>query len=186
MQAANPDFCFFFANHWWTWSDPWWACMQKGEWASWAQAIFSVLAIAVAIWLPRRDAKRRDRQWVRRAYGHTLLLNSWLGNLIKACDDHDQDQVRVAALAVEEVLESGRGISLELLDAESSMRVVSCQALARRIAHIAEQLESYKPVHLDHFERAKADFLDCKKHVLRHGLSLSPKEKSKFFQRKNA
>lgn len=160
--------------------------MQKGEWSGWAQAVFSVLAIAVAVWLPRRDAKKRVRQAVHRAYGHALLLNNWLRSLIEGCDDHDLDKVRVAALAVEEVLEAGRGISLELLDAESATRVVSCQALARRIAHITAQLESLKPVHANHFQAAKSEFVDCQKHVQRRGVHLSPRERAEFFRGKEA
>jgi hypothetical protein len=160
--------------------------MQKGEWASWAQAAFSVLAISVAIWLPRRDAKRLKMQTARRAYGHVLSLTVWLGTLIKGCDDHDTDVVKVAALAVEEALESGRGIPLELLDAEDAVRVVACQALARRIGHIAGRLESLKPVGFDHFQWAMREFQDCHKDVLRHGENLCKGRHANFFARKKS
>lgn len=186
VPPPPPDFCLLWAHRWWVWSEPWWACMQKGEWASWAQAVFSVLAIFVAIWLPRRDAKSRKTQTDRRAYGHALSLTVWLRNLIKGCDDHDLDAVRVAALAVEEVLESGRGIPLELLDPEGVTRVVACQGLARRIAHIAEQLERFKPAQYDHFQWAKTEFLDCQKHVMRHGVNLSDGRDANFFERKES
>lgn len=49
MSTMNPDFCFLWIHKWWPWSDPWWACMQKGEWSAWVQAVFSVAAIIAAI-----------------------------------------------------------------------------------------------------------------------------------------
>lgn len=186
MPPANPDFCLLWADRWWTWSEPWWVCMQKGEWASWGQAVFSVLAILVAIWLPRRDEKRRKTQAARRAYGHVLALHVWLENLVQACDDLDASKVRVAALAVEEVLESGRGMQLELLGAEDAARVVACHALARRTAHIAEELERFKPAAPSHFEWAKDEFLDCKKQVMRHGVHLSDARHANFYERPDA
>jgi hypothetical protein len=54
MQSAPPEFCLFFVN-WWP------MCMAKGEWASWAQAIGSVAAIGVAIWVPWNLQRREAR-----------------------------------------------------------------------------------------------------------------------------
>ncbi len=54
-----PDYCLFN-------SSLWWLCMQKSEWASWMQAVFSVLAIVAAIiiaWVQRLG----DRRFLKRS-----------------------------------------------------------------------------------------------------------------------
>lgn len=43
-----PEFCFLWINHWST-------CMAKSEWASWLQAVFSVIAIAAATAIAARQ-----------------------------------------------------------------------------------------------------------------------------------
>lgn len=43
-----PDYCLLFVDSWAT-------CMQKSEWASWAQAFFSVLGIVTAVWVVHRQ-----------------------------------------------------------------------------------------------------------------------------------
>lgn len=53
MPLGTSEYCLFWIDHWST-------CMQKGEWSGWAQAVGSLLALAIAIALPakaRRDAR---------------------------------------------------------------------------------------------------------------------------------
>lgn len=46
---ATQEICLF----WGTWQiQEWWSCMSKSEWSAWVQAIFSVIAIFVAIAVP--------------------------------------------------------------------------------------------------------------------------------------
>lgn len=46
-----PEFCLLSFEHWST-------CMTKGEWSGWMQAVGSVLAVAVAIYVPWWQDKR--------------------------------------------------------------------------------------------------------------------------------
>jgi hypothetical protein len=57
---ASVDYCLF----WIDWSA---MCMDKAEWAAWAQAIFSVVAIGASAWIAsaqtrREEARRRKDQ----------------------------------------------------------------------------------------------------------------------------
>lgn len=57
-----PEYCLLWADRWWPWSDPWWLCMQKGEWSGWAQAIGAI----AAIWFAYRIATTTQRAEHRR------------------------------------------------------------------------------------------------------------------------
>lgn len=48
--ASTPEYCLLMIDHWST-------CMDKGQWASWAQAFFSVAAIAIAVWVTSRQMR---------------------------------------------------------------------------------------------------------------------------------
>lgn len=53
VEAAKPaaEYCVLAKQeHWWT------VCMTKAEWSGWMQAIGSVVALAIAIWLPYKQA----------------------------------------------------------------------------------------------------------------------------------
>jgi hypothetical protein len=52
VEAAKPaqEYCFL-------WIDHWSMCMTKAEWSGWMQAIGSVVALLIAIWIPWRERK---------------------------------------------------------------------------------------------------------------------------------
>ena len=61
VQPAPPDYCFLWADRW-PWPDLfWWLCMTKGEWSGWMQAIGALVAIGIAIELPRRAARKAHK-----------------------------------------------------------------------------------------------------------------------------
>jgi hypothetical protein len=47
-----PKYCLFFIQHWST-------CLQKGEWAAWAQAVLSALAILAAVLIGNRQHRKQ-------------------------------------------------------------------------------------------------------------------------------
>lgn len=53
-MTIEANYCLFFIQHWST-------CMSKSEWASWAQATFSVLAILGAFWIARHQIAKQQR-----------------------------------------------------------------------------------------------------------------------------
>ncbi|WP_432731469.1 hypothetical protein [Variovorax sp. W6] len=72
MPTVAPDYCIFWIHRWWPWADPWWACMQKGEWSAWVQAIFSVAAILAAIGIALWQ--RRTEQVAARATARATVM----------------------------------------------------------------------------------------------------------------
>jgi hypothetical protein len=69
-MAPREEYCFLWIN--------WWAtCMEKAEWASWVQAVFSVIAIAaalgVAAWQRRQDMLQRVA--IDRAIGQVVAAS---------------------------------------------------------------------------------------------------------------
>jgi hypothetical protein len=44
-SAAPPEYCFLWIDHWTT-------CMSKSEWSGWAQAIGSLIGLAIAVGVP--------------------------------------------------------------------------------------------------------------------------------------
>ncbi len=59
MADRLPEYCLLWIDHWST-------CLTKGEWASWAQAVFSVLAIGasvgIVLWQHHRDRREQARR----------------------------------------------------------------------------------------------------------------------------
>lgn len=77
----TPEYCFLAINRW-----P--LCMDKGQWASWVQAVFSVVAIAAAIWIGHRtDAKARQG-----ARNHFLMFKSGTKSAIRYSMNAAQEQ----------------------------------------------------------------------------------------------
>lgn len=62
VEAAKPaaEYCLLAKqDHWWT------VCMTKAEWSGWMQAIGSMVALFIAIWIPshaRKVKKRADSE----------------------------------------------------------------------------------------------------------------------------
>lgn len=54
IKATEPaqEYCLL-----WFWTDWWPLCMTKAEWSGWMQAIGSVVALLIAIWIPWRERK---------------------------------------------------------------------------------------------------------------------------------
>lgn len=57
VEAAKTaqEYCFLGIDHWSM-------CMTKGEWSGWMQAIGSLVALLIAIWIPRRERKLKKME----------------------------------------------------------------------------------------------------------------------------
>lgn len=55
MPQTDPQFCFFWIDHWST-------CMTKAEWASWAQGIGTIGALFLTVWVAWWSSTTQSRQ----------------------------------------------------------------------------------------------------------------------------
>lgn len=104
----TPEFCLLGID-WWP------ICMQKGEWASWAQAVFSVLAIAAAIWIGHRtDVKAR-----RGARSHLIVFKSNTKSAIRyamnASGEQDYFNYDLGRAMIQDAIQLGQTVPLHLL-----------------------------------------------------------------------
>lgn len=51
MTPESPEYCLLYTKLWWL-------CLSKAEWASWVQAVGSLFALGVAVWVVRFQLRR--------------------------------------------------------------------------------------------------------------------------------
>ena len=144
MEKA-PEYCVL-AVQWWP------ICMNKSEWAAWAQAVFSVLAIVAAIGVAwwQRHAERRHAALAAKVRAEVagmsvlLLLSPILGGLgaartlVTSVSDEPNPS---AAPAVSDILQSFRFASEHELGAIVEHSPVAAGWLARG-KHLLVQAET--------------------------------------------
>lgn len=76
MVAKEPiEYCFLWIN--------WWAtCLTKAEWAGWAQALGTIAAVGVAVWLSSREHARSREEQERRSKEERRQTLETLGRLL--------------------------------------------------------------------------------------------------------
>lgn len=175
METSTPEFCFAWIDHWST-------CMTKSEWSGWMQAIFSVIAIFVAIVLPRWDDWRRQKQLRQQAYVFLLMLASSIKELVQACENHDKSTVQERVFGLEETLQNARTIPLNMLNADWAIRTLASMELARQAIDACSFANSPNSVTKTQFSSAKIKFQSILTHVDRHGTAMAKSDPSNWLQ----
>ncbi|MDM0007901.1 hypothetical protein QTI51_24580 [Variovorax sp. J22G73] len=137
-----PEYCLFWADRWWPWFEPWWACMQKGEWSGWAQAIGAIVALYIAIRLPakaRQDALSAAKD-VAKTFAAQLAVISQ--DFIRACDnqkfeDFDAHRHALADACTISQLVPIASLRGEALGAHLILRAAAVEIHRRSAAHIS-------------------------------------------------
>lgn len=129
-------------------------CMTKAEWASWTQAIFSIIAIfiavAIPVWLSVRDSMEKkvreiDYAWVTgmEIFGLTRAMLNRLDDLIQHYEDVSDRNLRVGQMKVIHQAFSAAGQPSE----EQLLRLVSTNK--RFVAYLISGFSKIRRVYLN-------------------------------------
>jgi hypothetical protein len=117
-----PEFCLLGIN-WWP------LCMAKGEWASWVQAVFSVVAIGAAIWIGHRtDAKARlgarNHFWTFKSSAKSAIRY-----VMNAALEQDFFNYSLGRAMVHDAIQLGQTVPLHLLTGENAFTATRYRAV---------------------------------------------------------
>lgn len=117
-----PEYCFLFVQ-WWPF------CMTKAEWSGWMQAVGSVAAIGVAIWIPWNAQREQTRQARKQALAFAGQAVQSLGAAYQACKVVDATLASSQRAILESSLAIGMGVPLHLLASDVMSMVLTLRAL---------------------------------------------------------
>lgn len=134
LQTAAPEeFCFLWRN--------WWAiCMTKSEWASWVQAIGSVVAIISGFYLARKTLRIQHEQQLQRDTEEKRIKNrmqycvladlfdaaeAWGKELHRTIGDREAYSIDSSIYIAESIADRLRSVSNEQLPAVDSIRRIN-------------------------------------------------------------
>jgi hypothetical protein len=133
MPPIPPEYCLFGLDHWSL-------CMQKTEWSGWAQAFGSLLALAIAIWIPakaRRDV-RKDAKAAALAYCGQVLIAAQ--GLHAACEKQNWSSFCAIRKVLQDAGKVGLAIPVGSLNVDALIPFLS---LRTALVEIDERLESH-------------------------------------------
>jgi hypothetical protein len=116
--------------------------VESGEAASWMQALGSIAAISVAIWLSQERESADYRQAVQSSrMFHTRLVEA-VAELRHACESQSRALLLPASHQIEDVLLFGRNLRVELLPGERQITVFKARAIASEARSLAEDIRT--------------------------------------------
>ncbi|MDM0118431.1 hypothetical protein [Variovorax arabinosiphilus] len=172
----TPEYCLF-----WFWTDWWPLCMTKAEWSSWAQALFSVLAIAAAVgvaYVQHRQGLRQQRELEKAARARVLAAHiataeammEELQNATSCLDAEDQTKREIAVAICDHVkseLTFFNSLKVEGFPSGEAVKAV------REIALLVDAWASWLPTAVFDYEEPGLDYsasLDAQISTLRRSV----------------
>jgi hypothetical protein len=130
-----------------------WPSLSASDLAAWVQAVGSLLAIGVAILLPRMDRSRERRQYARTAYSasmnaHAQIAGAWVQ--VNGLSEH----ILPMEVIVDSIARATRELdTFPLMGAESAQAVVHMRELSRCAQSVAELVASNIPERIERINR---------------------------------
>ena len=115
---------------------------DSSDWAAWVQAVGSIGAIGVAIWLSHSSEREARRQAVQSGRIFAGKLLNCLGQLQKACANQNYGEISAEAVTLEELVEFGRRLRLDVLTAQEAWALFDIRALAVGAANLVDQTKN--------------------------------------------
>lgn len=137
VEMAKPaqEYCFLGINWWPT-------CMTKAEWSGWMQAIGSVVALAIAIWLAGSPERSERRHTVVKARAFARGLTECVHGM-RISIQLDQIGVLIMSMAaLHEIIAIGQSIRLELLPKDALQALVNLRANSAQVLIAAKEYQS--------------------------------------------
>lgn len=135
---------------------------------AWIQAIGSVGAILIAVWISRSGDRAAAKQAVISARAFASIMNTCFNSMKLAVEFDQKSAVMILQGSLEEALISGRGIRVELLPPSCIGVVLSLRAMAGAILHASAAYSSgFQDHSRDQFlQTLHAYWVPLSKHVL--------------------
>lgn len=130
-----------------------WPHLSVGDLAAWVQAVGSLLAIGVAILLPRMDRGRERRRYARTAYSasmnaHAQIAGAWVQV------NGLTEQVLPTEVLVDSIARATRELdAFPLVGAQSAEAVVHMRELSRCAQSVAALVASIIPERIERINR---------------------------------
>lgn len=150
-----------------------WEFMDKNfllskEAPAWIQAIGSVGAILIAVWISRSGERAAAQHAVISARAFASIVNRCFNSMKQGAELDQRSAVRIIQGSLEEALVSGRVIRVELLPPSCISAVLSIRAMAGAILHAAGAYSAGLEQHSRHefLQTLNAYWIPLSEHVL--------------------